>query len=61
MKREEIINTFILLSQSQGFYGRLLNLLNTMEAEKKEAFLTILEDQNFKDMLDLIMWIEENI
>lgn len=61
MKREEILNTFILLSHSQGFYGRLLNLLNTMEVEKKEAFLTILEEQNFKDMLDLIMWIEENI
>lgn len=61
MKREEILNTFILLSQSQGFYGRLLNLLDTMEVEKKEAFLTLLEGQNFKDMLDLIMWIEENI
>lgn len=61
MKREEIINTFILLSQSQGFYGRLLNLLDTMETEKKEAFLTLLEKQNFKDMLDLIMWVEENI
>ena len=61
MKREEIINTFVLLSQSQGFYGRLLNLLNTMETEKKEAFLPLLEKQNFKDMLDLIMWIEENI
>lgn len=61
MKREEIINTFILLSQSQGFYGRLLNLLDTMETEKKEAFLPLLEKQNFKDMLDLIMWVEENI
>ena len=51
MNRDEILNTFRSLARSQGSYGRLLDNL-TDEA------LDYLEEQNFTDTLDLIMFIE---
>ena len=58
MKREEILEVFRSLSQSQGFYGRLLDDLYSVSEDVKEAFLSHLEAQNFKDPLDLILYIE---
>lgn len=53
MKKEEILNNIKELSKSQGFYGRLYEqLLDNNEA------LEYLESQNFKDVLDLIMFLE---
>mgnify|MGYP003295099432 CR=1 FL=1 len=53
MKKEEILNNIKELSKSQGFYGRLYEqLLDNNEA------LEYLESQNFKDILDLIMFLE---
>ena len=58
MKREEILNTFRQLAKGQGFYGSLLNRLEEADEESREAFLKELEEQNFKDPVDLILYIE---
>lgn len=58
MKRDEILETIRSLAQSQGSYGRLLQDLENMPKELSEAILTDLEAQNFKDAVDLIMYIE---
>ena len=58
MKREEILEVFRSLSQSQGFYGRLLCDLYSAPEDVKEDFLSHLEAQNFRDPLDLILYVE---
>lgn len=57
MNRKEILNAISNLSSSQGFYGRLYEQL-TNESEDSERFLSELEAQNFKDSVDLIMYLE---
>lgn len=57
MNREEILQTFKSLAQSQGDYGILLEALETSE-DKGDAFLTHLEEQNFADPFELIMYLE---
>ena len=52
MCREEIVLTIKRLAQSQGFYGRVLRNLTDEQ-------LDYLEAQNFKDVLDMILWFEE--
>lgn len=62
MKRKEILETIRRLSMSQGSYGRLLRNLTTMEKEDPEAYEIVMNDfekQNFKEPLDLILYIEE--
>lgn len=51
MTKDEILQVFRSLAKSQGFYGRLLRDIT-------EEGLQYLEDQNFKDVLDLILFIE---
>ena len=61
MKRDDILNVFAELAQSQGFYGRLLRDLREMEEcdpDSYEEVMTQLEEQNFHDALDLILYIE---
>lgn len=58
MKRDEILEVFRSLSQSQGFYGRLLNMFYSAPEKDKEAILSHLESQNFKDAVDLVLYIE---
>lgn len=58
MKKEEIYKTIRSLARSQGCWGRLLN-------EWEEAWITNealeeLEAMNFKDMLDVVMFLEWN-
>lgn len=57
MTRNEILNTFRQLSMSQGFYGRLLRDMETNE-ELAEEVLSKLEGKNFRDAVDLVMYIE---
>lgn len=57
MNRKEILNAISNLSSSQGFYGRLYEQL-TNESEDSERFLSELEAQNFKDSVDLILYLE---
>lgn len=56
MKRDEILNTFKMLAQSQGFYGRILQSLE--EADNRDEILDKLEEMNFQDPVDLILFIE---
>lgn len=53
MNKQEIMDAIKSLAQSQGFYGRLYETLK----ENPEA-LEFLEKQNFKDSLDMIMFLE---
>jgi hypothetical protein len=58
MNKEQILSTFRSLAMSQGFYGRLLAQINSADEETRDAFLSGLESHNFKDAVDLVMWIE---
>ena len=56
MKREEVYQVFILLSRSQGYYGRLLTRLSEVSEDVKNEFLDSFSD--CRDSLDVIMKIE---
>lgn len=58
MKKEEILSAIRSLAASQGFYGRLLFVLSSDEPYAGEAYLNYLEEQNFKDIVDLVMFLE---
>ena len=58
MNREQILDAFRSLARSQGFYGRLLEQIDSVDEETREAFLSDLENRNFRDVVDLVMWIE---
>jgi hypothetical protein len=58
MNREQILDAFRSLASSQGFYGRLLEQIDSVDEETREAFLSDLESRNFRDVVDLVMWIE---
>ena len=57
MNRQEILNAVKSLAMSQGFYGRLYNAL-TDGTEEAESVLQEMVNQNFKDSVDMVMWIE---
>ena len=58
MKREEIMETIKTLASSQGLYSRLYRDLMALDEDKYNEVMTELESQNFKDGVDLIMYIE---
>ena len=58
MDRQAIRSTFEMLAQSQGLYGRLLRNIDEMDEEDREKVWSDLESQNFKDAVDLILYIE---
>jgi hypothetical protein len=58
MNREQILETFRQLAQSQGFYGRLLTQIDNANEEDREEFLCNLEEQNFSDVVDLVLYLE---
>lgn len=61
MNREEIRAVFRELAKSQGAYGRIEESLSDMEAKNPkvyEDFMAHLEAQNFKDPVDLILYLE---
>ena len=53
MNKEQILNAIKSLARSQGFYGRLLEVIN-----EDETILDELVEQNFTDSLDLVMFLE---
>ena len=57
MNRKEILDTIKLLSAGQGFYGRLYNFL-TNGSEEAENALDELEEQQFADAVDMVLFIE---
>ena len=57
MNRTQILNAIAGLAASQGFYGRLYEAL-TNGTEESENFLDTMEEQNFSDVVDMVMWLE---
>lgn len=57
MNREQILSAIKDLAMSQGSYGRMYEFLTSGTNEAEEA-LTILEEQNFGDAVDMVMFIE---
>lgn len=58
---EEVVDVIEMLSYSQGFYGRLLEeilYIEENEPEKYEVFKTIIEQQDFKDPVDVVLFFE---
>ena len=52
-----LFNTVEMLSNSQGYYGRLLNsLINMNEDERLELINNL---PTFNDSLDVVMWLEQ--
>ena len=51
MNKEQIVSCITELSHSQGFYDRVLKVLD-------DELLTKLENQNFNDPIDLIFYLE---
>lgn len=58
MKREDILKAISELAKSQGFYGRLLRDLTSLDEEDFEKVMTMLEDLKFTDTLDLVLFLE---
>lgn len=57
----EVIEVIQQLSHSQGFYGRILEtILDLKENDEEgfEAFKNIVEAQEFKDPIDVVMFFE---
>ena len=57
MDSTEILRAFQLLGKTQGFYARLFQKLSDGSKES-EKFLKDLEDKNFNDVVDLILYYE---
>lgn len=53
MTAEEIMDAIKALAQSQGSYGRLL-----MDIHDDEGILDCLVEQNFKNVVEMIMFLE---
>lgn len=58
MKREEIMEIIKSLASSQGLYSRLYRDLMELDEDEYDEVMTELESQNFKDGVDLVMFIE---
>ena len=57
----DVINILSELSQSQGFYGRLLrDIYETMDYEPEyfDMFVEEIENANFRSPLDVVMYFE---
>lgn len=61
MSKQDILDTINDLSHSQGLYSRLRQSLNDLaesEPEKYNSFMEHLQQQHFKDPVDLILYFE---
>lgn len=61
MKREEILRLFKSLSKSNGYYGRLLKDLEDLRINDEDSYyaiMTDLENQNFQNPLDVVLFVE---
>lgn len=58
---EQVVDVIEMLSYSQGFYGRLLDeimYIEENEPAKYEVFKNIIEAQEFKDPVDVVLFFE---
>lgn len=58
MNKYQILNAISDLAMSQGFYGRLLEAIESMSEEARDEYLDNLEQQCFVDVVDLVMYLE---
>lgn len=58
MTKAEILNVLRVLSNSQGFYGRMYRILSD-NSEDSKNFLEKLENENFRDAVDLLTYLEQ--
>ena len=58
MPRDTILECIRTLAQSQGFYGRLYARIVDLDADDYERAMQLLEKQNFKDVIDLVLYFE---
>ena len=61
MNREQIMEAIRQLAHCQGSYGRFYRDLCEMREEDPDRFdkaMTMLEEKNFKDAVDLVMYLE---
>ena len=61
MNRKQIMEAIRQLAHSQGFYSRLYRDLCEMQEEDPDRFdeaMTMLEEKDFKDAVDLVMYLE---
>ena len=54
---ELFFNTIKTLSNSQGFYGRLLNTLINMDEDERLELINNLP--TFNDTVDVVIWLEQ--
>ena len=54
---ELLFNTVKCLSNSQGYYGRLLNSLINMDEDERLELIDNLP--TFNDAVDVVMWLEQ--
>ena len=62
MKMNEILSAIRQLAKSQGSYGRLYNSLMELkenDPERYDEVVNLLEVQNFKDMVDMVLYFEQ--
>ena len=52
-----LFNTVKMLSNSQGYYGRLLNSLINMDEDERLELINNLP--TFNDAVDVVMWLEQ--
>jgi hypothetical protein len=50
--------TVVDLMNSQGLYGRLYRSINELDDDRYEQFFELISKQNFKDSLDVVLWLE---
>lgn len=53
MSKAEIYETIKSLARSQGFYGKVLEVI-----DNDKSILDELEKQNFKDSVDMVLFFE---
>ena len=58
MDREAMRGVMEQLAMSQGFYGRLLNIIDTAPEEESNEFWEVMESQNFKDSVEMVLFLE---
>ena len=51
-------STIVDLMPSQGFYGRLYRAVNELSNDGYDTLYKQLEQQNFNDTVDVVLWLE---
>ena len=59
MNRKEIMSNLNRLAKCQGYYTRLVNMINEMSEEDYNVFMEELESKNFDSPIDIILYFED--